>query len=213
MESFGVPPAPVAAPEKRKKPLDLKDPVPAAAANGGGATKASPAAKWAEKKKLVGGDAGYVLEDVPHLTDYLPQLPVRAPLPPILLLSRVGVHVSLITDSIGVVASTCRHTRTPSKTTRRIQSSSTNSPPHSPSPLPFRYSQSHPAPFITRPDTRMMLQSWLTFLWLPPRVFLCPRQYFVNPDDTVTQKVREASLFPPQTMDVLAAADLLGGAR
>ncbi|ONM28972.1 ATP-dependent 6-phosphofructokinase 4 chloroplastic [Zea mays] len=78
MESFGVPPAPVAAPEKRKKPLDLKDPVPAAAAaaaNGGGATKASPAAKWAEKKKLVGGDAGYVLEDVPHLTDYLPQLP------------------------------------------------------------------------------------------------------------------------------------------
>ncbi|CAD6240244.1 unnamed protein product [Miscanthus lutarioriparius] len=27
------------------------------------------------KKKLVGGDAGYVLEDVPHLTDYMPQLP------------------------------------------------------------------------------------------------------------------------------------------
>jgi hypothetical protein len=54
----------------------------------------------------------------------------------------------------------------------------------------------------------MILQSWLTFL--SHRVLLCPRQYFVNPDDTVTQKVREASLFPPQTMDVLAAADLLG---
>lgn len=88
MESFGVPPAPVAAPEKRKKPLDLKDPVPAAAANGGGATKASPAAKWAEKKKLVGGDAGYVLEDVPHLTDYMPQLPVRSRVPHPLGVSR-----------------------------------------------------------------------------------------------------------------------------
>nr|ACG35405.1 6-phosphofructokinase 2 [Zea mays] len=71
MEAVGVTPAPVAAPEK-KKLLDLKDPFPAAA-NGG--AKASPAAKWAMKKKLVGGDAGYVLEDVPHLTDYMPQLP------------------------------------------------------------------------------------------------------------------------------------------
>lgn len=26
--------------------------------------------------KIVTGDAGYVLEDVPHLTDYLPDLPV-----------------------------------------------------------------------------------------------------------------------------------------
>ena len=28
------------------------------------------------KMKLVPGSAGYVLEDVPHLTDYLPDLPV-----------------------------------------------------------------------------------------------------------------------------------------
>lgn len=27
--------------------------------------------------KVVTGDAGYVLEDVPHLTDYIPNLPVR----------------------------------------------------------------------------------------------------------------------------------------
>lgn len=27
--------------------------------------------------KVVNGDAGYVLEDVPHLTDYIPDLPVR----------------------------------------------------------------------------------------------------------------------------------------
>lgn len=27
-------------------------------------------------KKIVTGDVGYVLEDVPHLTDYLPDLPV-----------------------------------------------------------------------------------------------------------------------------------------
>lgn len=31
--------------------------------------------------KLVTGDAGYVLEDVPHLSDYLPDLPVSAAFP------------------------------------------------------------------------------------------------------------------------------------
>ncbi|CAL4965778.1 unnamed protein product [Urochloa decumbens] len=72
MEAVGVAPAPVAAAVK-KKLLDLKDPFPTAAAENG--AKASPAGKWAMKKKLVGGDAGYVLEDVPHLTDYLPELP------------------------------------------------------------------------------------------------------------------------------------------
>ncbi|KAG2586436.1 hypothetical protein PVAP13_5NG037200 [Panicum virgatum] len=72
MEAVGVAPAPVAAPVK-KKLLDLEKPFPAAAAANG--AKASPAGKWAMKKKLVGGDAGYVLEDVPHLTDYLPELP------------------------------------------------------------------------------------------------------------------------------------------
>lgn len=29
------------------------------------------------KPKIVTGSAGYVLEDVPHLTDYIPHLPVR----------------------------------------------------------------------------------------------------------------------------------------
>jgi hypothetical protein len=28
--------------------------------------------------KLVPGEAGYVLEDVPHVSDYLPDLPVSA---------------------------------------------------------------------------------------------------------------------------------------
>lgn len=28
------------------------------------------------KKKIVVGEAGYVLEDVPHLSDYIPDLPV-----------------------------------------------------------------------------------------------------------------------------------------
>ena len=28
------------------------------------------------KKKIVFGEAGYVLEDVPHLSDYIPDLPV-----------------------------------------------------------------------------------------------------------------------------------------
>jgi len=46
------------------------------------------------KKKLVGGDAGYVLEDVPHLTDYMPQLPVRARVPHLLGVSRWGQPVS-----------------------------------------------------------------------------------------------------------------------
>lgn len=31
------------------------------------------------KVKIVHGDAGYVLEDVPHMSDYIPDLPVRFP--------------------------------------------------------------------------------------------------------------------------------------
>ena len=91
MEAVGVAPAPGAAPVK-KKLLDLEKPFPAAAAANG--AKASPAGKWAMKKKLVGGDAGYVLEDVPHLTDYLPELPVRARVSHVLGVSRWGQLVS-----------------------------------------------------------------------------------------------------------------------
>ena len=91
MEAVGVAPAPVAAPVK-KKLLDLEKPFPAAAAANG--AKASPAGKWAMKKKLVGGDAGYVLEDVPHLTDYLPELPVRARVSHVLGVSSCGQLVS-----------------------------------------------------------------------------------------------------------------------
>ncbi|KAG8044834.1 hypothetical protein GUJ93_ZPchr0818g7023 [Zizania palustris] len=69
MEAVGVAPAPTGLTEK--KLLDLKDSLAAAKAS----PASSPAAKWAVKKKLAGGDAGYVLEDVPHLTDYLPELP------------------------------------------------------------------------------------------------------------------------------------------
>lgn len=29
-----------------------------------------------QKQKIVTGDGGYVLEDVPHLSDYIPNLPV-----------------------------------------------------------------------------------------------------------------------------------------
>lgn len=29
------------------------------------------------KPKIIRGSAGYVLEDVPHLSDYIPELPVR----------------------------------------------------------------------------------------------------------------------------------------
>ena len=39
-------------------------------------TAAAPVAK--PDAKLVVGDAGYVLEDVPHVSDYLPDLPVSA---------------------------------------------------------------------------------------------------------------------------------------
>lgn len=73
MEAVSVAPATVVAPEK-KKLLDLKDPLAAPASR----SSPAPASKWAMKKKLVGGDGGYVLEDVPHLADYLPKLPVRS---------------------------------------------------------------------------------------------------------------------------------------
>lgn len=38
------------------------------------------------KPKIIRGSAGYVLEDVPHLSDYIPELPVRTIHFPILLL-------------------------------------------------------------------------------------------------------------------------------
>ena len=88
MESVGVAPAPVAvavAEQKMKLLEPRKEPLASAAA----AAKAP--CKWAMKKKLVGGDAGYVLEDVPHLTDYMPELPVRAIAPVLLSPSPVPI--------------------------------------------------------------------------------------------------------------------------
>ena len=82
MESVGVAPAPAAAAavaEQKLKLIEQKMEPLAAAAPAAAAKAPASACKWAMKKKLVGGDAGYVLEDVPHLTDYLPELPVRAP--------------------------------------------------------------------------------------------------------------------------------------
>lgn len=35
------------------------------------------------KAKIVHGDAGYVLEDVPHFSDYISDLPVRFPQTPL----------------------------------------------------------------------------------------------------------------------------------
>lgn len=32
-----------------------------------------------DKKKIIHGDDGYVLEDVPHLLDYIPKLSVCSP--------------------------------------------------------------------------------------------------------------------------------------
>ncbi|WVZ96860.1 hypothetical protein U9M48_042443 [Paspalum notatum var. saurae] len=66
-----VVPAPVATTQPpQHKLLELKTSfAPAAKSIPSPAKKAKPA-----KKKLAGGCAGYVLEDVPHLTDYLPEL-------------------------------------------------------------------------------------------------------------------------------------------
>jgi 6-phosphofructokinase 1 len=66
-----VAPAPVAiTPPPQRKLMELKSSF-APAAKSSPARKAKPA-----KKKLAGGSGGYVLEDVPHLTDYLPELKV-----------------------------------------------------------------------------------------------------------------------------------------
>ncbi|RCV16106.1 hypothetical protein SETIT_3G111200v2 [Setaria italica] len=66
-----VAPAPVAiTPPPQHKLLELKSSFAPAAKSSPPARKAKPAAK----KKLAGGCGGYVLEDVPHLTDYLPEL-------------------------------------------------------------------------------------------------------------------------------------------
>ena len=66
-----VAPAPVAiAPTPQRKLMELKSSF-APAAKPSPARKPKPA-----KKKLAGGSGGYVLEDVPHLTDYLPELKV-----------------------------------------------------------------------------------------------------------------------------------------
>lgn len=44
------------------------------------------------KPKVVMGEAGYVLEDVPHLSDYIPDLPVRRTFFP-----SFSVHVAKLT--------------------------------------------------------------------------------------------------------------------
>jgi 6-phosphofructokinase 1 len=67
-----VTPAPVVTtPPAKHKVMDLDQASYATAAKSLPASKAKPA-----KKKLAGGSGGYVLEDVPHLTDYLPELKV-----------------------------------------------------------------------------------------------------------------------------------------
>ena len=73
--------------------------------------------------------------------------------------------------------SICRLSRIPSKTILRIRSSSKNSPHFV---LPFY--RFHPNLILIHPDTDVPK---LTFL--PTTCSL--RQYFVNPDDTVSQKV------------------------
>jgi hypothetical protein len=92
MESVAVAPSPAAAAvaEQKLKLLEQKmEPLPPAAA--AKAKAPASACKWAMKKKLVGGDAGYVLEDVPHLTDYLPELLVRASAPVLLAVPRFSI--------------------------------------------------------------------------------------------------------------------------
>ncbi|CAL4902581.1 unnamed protein product [Urochloa decumbens] len=67
-----VAPVPVAiALPAQHKLLELKSSFAPAAKSAPPARKAT---KPAPKKKLAGGSGGYVLEDVPHLTDYLPEL-------------------------------------------------------------------------------------------------------------------------------------------
>jgi 6-phosphofructokinase 1 len=66
-----VAPAPVAITQTpQHKLMELKSSF-AAVAKPSTPRKVKPA-----KKKLAGGCGGYVLEDVPHLTDYLPELKV-----------------------------------------------------------------------------------------------------------------------------------------
>jgi 6-phosphofructokinase 1 len=59
----------VTTPPAKHKVMDLDQASYATAAKLLPASKAKPA-----KKKLAGGSGGYVLEDVPHLTDYLPEM-------------------------------------------------------------------------------------------------------------------------------------------
>jgi len=66
-----VAPAPVTITQPPQHKLMELKPSFAAVAKPSPARKAKPA-----KKKLAGGCGGYVLEDVPHLTDYLPELKV-----------------------------------------------------------------------------------------------------------------------------------------
>jgi 6-phosphofructokinase 1 len=50
--------------------------------------------------KVVHGDAGYILEDVPHLSDYVPNLPVFFSL--FLGISSVTFSIAFIYDSLTV---------------------------------------------------------------------------------------------------------------
>ncbi|KAL8129683.1 hypothetical protein V2J09_018838 [Rumex salicifolius] len=61
-----------------------------------------------EKKLLINGDAGYVLDDVPHLSDYIPQLPCRSnPLEE--NLAYAGVKQYFVDDEDTVVQTAIQH--------------------------------------------------------------------------------------------------------
>jgi hypothetical protein len=59
-------------------------------------TAAAPAAKL--EAKLVTGEAGYVLEDVPHVSDYLPDLPVSVPGPECVRASWIDLGIGAGSD-------------------------------------------------------------------------------------------------------------------
>ncbi|KAL3735925.1 hypothetical protein ACJRO7_024962 [Eucalyptus globulus] len=61
--------------QHRRRPMNFNGGSPDSAAANGVAAMANGSPPSISDMKIVTGEAGYVLEDVPHLTDYLPDLP------------------------------------------------------------------------------------------------------------------------------------------
>lgn len=124
--------------------------------------------------KIVHGEAGYILEDVPHFSDYIPNLPVFLSLFHFQWhLRTASSHIHYSQFLFGFVCRRIQIRCDPIQLTRLLS----------------KWIASFDIVIVIR-----VLWNVLTVFGIFGYVFCVIRQYFVHMDDTVPQKVRSISL-------------------